>query len=452
MGTPSGDALGRRRAPLVVTVDGTRVTEVRFRSGEAVSVSEHDHGTELEAVQAAASKRGNRLLVWCGPVSARVSRPAASSEHPDAAALADAAYLQKVFGKDRPAAMSGEVAMSPDMADDTAAFVASRRPRMVMSGMCVRSEDEGIWLRVGRSVVEATLVHGGRISGWSQLCEGLDSVAGQISGGRAAQRARSDLAERVVLETRRAIMQWQRTRTVPPSIWLHGPGGDPSGDIHQALLSRSGCRVALPAVDAAAEAAQHALVLPVAACSLAAARLQQPARVLQSASRGNRALALKVAASAVAVLAVMAIVAALQGRSVGQRIDAATREIGLYQDDPQAAADKQIVAEAEEAQTLLSRLSGSGGPNWEMLFALNERFRGYAEDEEFSLRSDRQQTSISLTVPGGIEHLTGVLDELDVWAEAIYGPGAYSVSGSGVDEIPGSGIQVTVLLGHHREQ
>lgn len=452
-GAPAGGVPGMRRPPLAVMVDGTRVTEVRFKSGEAVSVSEHDHGTELEAVSAAASKRGSRLLVWCGAVSARVARPVDASEHPDATGLADALYLQKVFGEGQPAAMSGAVAISPDMPGDVAELIASRRPQMVVSGMCVGLDDEGIWLRVGRSIVEATLVHDGQISGWTELCKGLDSVAEQIARGRAAQRARTDLAERVVLETRRAIMQWQRTRTVPPSIWLHGPGGDPAGEVHQALLAHSGCRVALPSAGtaAAAGAAQHTLLLPTAARSLAAPRLQQPVRVLKQASKGKQRLALKVTAAAVAVLGVMAAVAALQGQSVKQRIDRATRELNQLQDDPQTAAGKQLVAEAEAVADLVARLSGSDSPNWEMLFALAERFRGYAEDDELTVQSDRQQTAITLSVPGGVEDLAEVLDEMDAWAEAIYGPGAYSASGPTAKETPGGEMVISARLGHQEQ-
>ena len=349
--------------------------------------------------------------------------------------------------------MSGAVAISPDMPGDVAELIASRRPQMVVSGMCVGLDDEGIWLRVGRSIVEATLVHDGQISGWTELCKGLDSVAEQIARGRAAQRARTDLAERVVLETRRAIMQWQRTRTVPPSIWLHGPGGDPAGEVHQALLAHSGCRVALPSAGtaAAAGAAQHTLLLPTAARSLAAPRLQQPVRVLKQASKGKQRLALKVTAAAVAVLGVMAAVAALQGQSVKQRIDRATRELNQLQDDPQTAAGKQLVAEAEAVADLVARLSGSDSPNWEMLFALAERFRGYAEDDELTVQSDRQQTAITLSVPGGVEDLAEVLDELDAWAEAIYGPGAYSASGPTAKETPGGEMVISARLGHQEQ-
>ena len=186
---------------------------------------------------------------------------------------------------------------------------------MALSGMCVDLDQDGIWLRVGRRNVEATLVHKGAISGWIALCEGLDFVAQRIQEGKSAVSARAELADRVVGELRMAIMQWQRTRTVPPQVWLHGPGGDPSGEVHQALLLNSGCRVAPPNMRAPAafELAQHIPLLPTILNALRAPVLRQPQATLRKAGAAQKLMLLKAGLAAAAVLAAAAAVSAFMG-------------------------------------------------------------------------------------------------------------------------------------------
>ena len=433
----------------MLLVDGAKLTEVSFKAGEPVSVSEQDYDTELEALRTATSKRSRRLVVWCGLVTARVARPVESAEHPDATPLADARYLMKVFGADHFVAMSGSVALSPDAQTEVIEHLASAKPRMVLSGMCVDLEQDGIWVRVGRRNVEATLVHKGAINGWIALCEGLDFVAQQIQDGESAAKARSELADRVAGELRMAIMQWQRTRTVPPQIWLHGPGGDPSGEVHQALLLNSGCRVAPPNMTkpSSFELMQHIPLLPTVLSSLEAPILTQPQRVLRKAGVTRKLVMLRTIAVAAGILLGLAVLSGVMGANSKRSLAAKEVEIERMSSviDPEVRANANKLRDIEAGFKVMER---EPYPDWSMLFRLAERFPG--EEGQLAVSSDRERTSITAEICcDGIRGYEQLMQELDEWAEAIYGPGAYAVGGSSVFEDLTGSMTVSAALGYH---
>ena len=433
----------RRSRLEAMIVDGSKLTTVEFKNGAAVSVAEQDYDTEMEALKAATSKRGRRLLVWCGLVTARVARPAETSEHPDARPLADARYLAKVFGADHFTAMSGAVALSPDAQTEVIEHLDSAKPRIVLSGMCVNLEQDGIWLRAGRRNVEATLVSNGAISGWIALCEGLDSVARAIRDGKPATQARSELADRVTNELRMTIMQWQRTRTVPPQIWLHGPGGDPSGKVHQALLLNSGCRVAPPKMDAPGtlELTQHIPMLPTALHALDAPLLKQPQAVLRKVGSTKRKSRMKAASAALAAILLVTFVAAVVGRLAEQSLTEKEQQVAVFKaKEPEIAAER---ARQRSEQELKAEIDRPDEPNWGMLFKLADRF----PTDPYSVSSDRRSTTLEVDVYTEEDYL-GLLEELDWWAKQIYGPEAYASTGKNFAQRADGKIEVSARLGH----
>ena len=83
-----------------------------------------------------------------------------------------------------------------------------------------------------------------------------------------------------------------------------------------------------------------------------------------------------------------------------------------------------------------------------MLFRLAERFPG--EEGQLSVSSDREGTSVSTVICcDGIRGYEQLMQELDEWAEAIYGPGAYAVGGSSVSEDLTGSMAVSAALGYH---
>ena len=432
----------------VMLIDSTKLVEFKIKSGEVVSVTEQDYDSELKALQFATSKRGRKLLLWCGLVTARVARPANPAEHPDAAELADAQYLKKVFGADHFVAMQGAVALSPDAQTEVIEHLAATKPQMVLSGLCV-GEQDGIWLRVGRRNVEATLVHEGQISGWIALCEGMDSVVTMIRGGQSAVEARSQLANQVVSEVRMAIMQWQRTRTVPPQIWLHGPGGDPSGEVHQALLLHSGCRVAPPNMETSGtlELSLHIPLLPTVVHALKAPLLRQPQAVLKQVDAAKRRILIKAAAAMVIVLFGITSLAAFMGNRSKNSLENIEKQIDELK--PLVSSEIQERAnELKEVESLLANLSGEESPNWTMLFRLGEVF-GHST-EGITVQSNQTGTSVSTRISSTDEYAP-LMKELDEWAKAIYGPDAYARGGGFPSESSRGEIEVSASLGLHAE-
>ena len=446
---------GIRKRSTVILIDGTKLTEIAFRSSNAMTVTENDHDTAAEALQAALVKRGGRrMLVWCGRVTARVSRPVEASEHADVKRLADAQYLAKVFGKDHFVAMSGAVAMTPDVPSESAEELAERAPRMTVSGMCVNLDEDGIWLRVGRSLAEATLVHQGQISGWTTLCDGLNSVAERIRQGQAPMRARADLAERVASETRRAIMQWQRTRTVPPQIWLHGPGGDPSGEVHQALVLHSGCRVAPPRTEEGESAgpalSQYTSVLPAATWALSAPQLHQPVSVLDEAGKLKRQQKLRITAAVLAVFGGMAAFAEYQGFQVKERSEAAQARITAAENAAKSE-ERQIVDKAKRVKPLVDHMQAYEAPDWSKLFEMHERYPN--ETGLMSIQASNHQTDINVAdCCDGINMYPELLAEFEQWARAIYGPEATATSTSGIQEEADGTIRANSSLNRPKQE
>ena len=342
--------------------------------------------------------------------------------------------------------MTGTVAMTPAPHDDALEILNASSARMAVSGMCVNLDEDGIWLRVGRSTAEATLVHEGRISGWTALGGGLDSVAERIRQGTSPAQARSELAERVLAETRKAIMQWQRTRTVPPWIWLHGPGGDPSGEVHHALLLHSGCRVAPPSIEepAAVGLTQHMPVLPTAVQSLSAKQLRRPKRTLQESSRAKTRRAVVVAT----VATVMLSGTAYYSMTIGHKARVRTDEANARRAVAEASIDHEARATAERAvqvQPVLDLLHGVSSPDWSRIFRLNERFP--KDDGLLRFKANRTSTDILASACcDGVIGYTGLAEELDGWAKIIYGPGAMAQVTLDYTEKPDGSINAGATL------
>lgn len=442
-----------RASVTVALIDGHRLTRVEFKSGAAVSLSEQDYDTELEAIKAASPKYAmsrKTVLVWCGLVTARISRTVQPSEHPEAAQLADARYLAKVFGKDSFVAMSGSVALSPEAQPEILEYLAATRPRMVFSGMCVAPDQDGIWLRVGRRNVEATLVSKGEIRGWTALCEGLDSVAKMIQQGTPAAAARSRLSEQVVSEVRMAIMQWQRTRTVPPQIWLHGPGGDPSSEIHQALLLHSGCRVAPPnmPVPASVELSQFVSLLPTSKYALTSPRADQPQFVLKKSAKDRRRKIVAAATMLLLAISGMSIYSALLGSLKQQQLADKERELEELTKELQELENSfgdRNITDLEEMRETLNLIKGEKSPDWGMIFRLAERFA--KPEQPLTVSSDRSKTSVSTVICcKGTDDYSPLLTELDNWARIIYGKEASASVGTSIQEGPNREISVSALL------
>lgn len=440
-----------RKHMTVSIVDGTKLTKLNFKSGELESANEQDYDTELATLQAATPRYGaskRTRLVWCGQATARVARSVKPSEHPEAKKLADAGYLAKVFGEDYFVAMSGSIALSPDAQPEILEHLNDTNPKMVLSGMCVGDDQDGIWLRVGRRNVEATLQHQGKISGWMILCDGLDTVAEIIQKGTDPVVARSKLADQIVSETRMAIMQWQRTRTVPPQIWLHGPGGEPSGEIHQTLLLHSGCRVAPPNIKTPTqiELSQFTTLLPTAKHALNAPLLQQPRAVLQESSRTKRFKLIVAVAIAAVFMGTTAFISNFLGNKNQERLDKLRKEAQTLQQHLDKSASQENLETAKNIQAVFDALSGEHSPNWNMLFRLGERF--LSEDGTFEVSSDRQSTSVTTISDNGLAGIETIMKELDEWAKVIYGKDAYAIGGSNT-EGPDLKVHISAHLGLH---
>lgn len=437
----------RRTRSTVVLIDSKKLVEIELKANEIVSASEHEYVTEIDALRAVSSKYSRKLLVWCGLVTARVSRSVKSFEHSKVKRLADARYLAKAFAEDHFVATSGSVALSPNIQPEVMEHLATTKPRMVLSGMCVGLDQNGIWVRVGRRSVEATLVYEGKISGWIALCEGLDSVGEAIKEGTSAAIARSQLAERVVSEMRMAIMQWQRTRTVPSQIWLHGPGGDPSGEVHQALLLHSGCRVTPPniQVPTTIELSQFTSLLPTVIHALDAPRIGQPQTVVKEQSVAKTRRLGLLAALGVLVLIGMAFISNGQGGSRQDYLDERKQElISLRAEVDNETQDD--LKEREDTLNTLTLLEGEKYPDWTMLFRLAEAYP--TEGTTFSVSSDRSRTSVNTTICcDGVASYEEKIKELDKWAKVIYGPLAQAESGSTIEEDIGRELRIGVVLG-----
>lgn len=436
-----------RTRSTVVLIDSKKLTEVELRANEIVSASEHEYATEIDALRAVSLKYSRKLLVWCGLVTARVSRSVKSFEHPKVKRLADARYLAKAFGEDHFIATSGSVALSPNIQPEVVEHLAATKPRMVLSGTCVGLDQNGIWVRVGRCSVEATLVYEGKINGWIALCEGLDSVGQAIQEGTPAAVARSQLAERVTSEVRMAIMQWQRTRTVPSQIWLHGPGGDPSGEVHQALLLHSGCRVTPPNVKTSTtiELSQFTSLLPTVIHALDAPRIEQPQAVLKEQSTAKKYRLASLAALGVLVFIAMAFVSDARGDHLARYLDEKEDELASAQADIDNT-QKDYYQKLDDTLNTLNLLAGEKYPDWTMLFRLAETYP--EEGKDFSVFSNRSFTSVSTAVCcDGVASYAEKMEELDKWAKVIYGPLARAVSGADITETIEREIQIKATLG-----
>lgn len=437
----------RRTRSTVVLIDSKKLVEIELKANEIISASEHEYATEIDALRTVSSKYSRKLLVWCGLVTARVSRSVKSFEHPKVKRLADARYLAKAFAEDHFIATSGSVALSPNIQPEVMEHLATTKPQMVLSGMCVGFDQNGIWVRVGRRSVEATLVYEGKISGWIALCEGLDSVGQAIQEGTPAAIARSQLAERVVSEMRMAIMQWQRTRTVPSQIWLHGPGGDPSGEVHQALLLHSGCRVTPPniKVPTTIELSQFTSLLPTVIHALDAPRIKQPQTVMKEQSADKKRRLSLLAALGVLVLVGMTVLSNwLRGSREEYLDDIENQLISLTTE-----VDNDIRAELQERKDTLNTLTlleGEKYPDWTMLFRLAEAYP--AEGTTLSVSSDRSRTSVNTTICcDGVASYEDKRKELDRWAKVIYGPLAQAESSARIQENIGRELRIGVTLG-----
>lgn len=437
----------RRTRSTVVLIDSKKLVEIELKANEIVSTSEHEYATEIDALRAVSSKYSRKLLVWCGLVTARVSRSVKSFEHPKVKRLADARYLAKAFAEDHFIATSGSVALSPNIQPEVVEHLAATKPRMVLSGMCVGLDQNGIWVRVGRRNVEATLVYEGKINGWIALCEGLDSVGEAIREGTPAAVARSQLAERVVSEMRMAIMQWQRTRTVPSQIWLHGPGGDPSGEVHQALLLHSGCRVTPPniKVPTTIELSQFTSLMPTVIHALDAPRIEQPQTVIKEQSVAKKRRLALLAALGVLVLIGMTVISNGQRGGREEYLDEKEKELISLQAEVDTATQADL-QEREDTINTLTLLEGEKYPDWTMLFRLAEAYP--TEGTTFSVSSDRSRTSVSTTICcDGVASYDEKMNELRKWAQVIYGPSAQAESGSKIQETVGREIRIGVTLG-----
>lgn len=426
----SGGRLGisSRKGQSVVLLDSNKVIEVQFKAGQVAAISEDTYDSEFDALQSVSKGRGSKIVVWCGYIAARQSRRVEASEHSSVKSIADARYLERSFGNNKLAAMSGEIALAPvpnpqsAEADEISQHLDSMKSRMVVSGMCVSNAD-GIWLRVGRSIVEATLMHKGRIRTWSALCPGLDSVAENIRKGMPAERARAELAEKVANETRRVIITWQRSHTVASHIWLHGPGGDPAGAISQALLLHSGCRVSPPVLnmEPTGEAMRYITSLPTAMHALTTVQLYRPQDVLKKAGRARRVLVMKIAGAVVAVLIGMTIFANWRGGGIDSRIKA------LKAEQESLANDADDIRERDRAIAVKDKIAelidGVGRPNWEEIIHLYEEQPIAGENEDLIAQyNGTDSVSFSVTIPSaGLDTLEEQMENL---AEIVYGAGA----------------------------
>lgn len=424
------DVVMRNRLPsTVLMVDETRLLEVKFKSGQVLSVVETEHPDSLAALKVANSTRGNNVIVWCGPAVARLARPMDTTEHADAVPLADAQYLMKVFGESVPSVMRGVVAMAPVSDNlELANYLATMKTPMTISAMCVDMRKDGIWLRVGRSSVEATLVNDNEIGGWTVLCKGLDAVSEKIRQGQPVKRARIELAEQVANETRRRIMQWQRNRTVPSQIWLHGPGGDSSGEIYDSLIQNSGCRVTGPTLGVAAsiDAMRFTPLLPAAESALYAPRLRRPSDILTEFSRDKRRLVIKLAVGAIAILFGMTVVSANQGNNLTGKLKDRDNELTqLAQEYENRSTLAQWAAIKPDYERRIGVVDENGEivkvgePRWAEAFAFYNRFKGVIADPSVVASFNGGPISLKLVVHK--DNRKDVEKELGAWAKVLYG-------------------------------
>lgn len=438
-----------RRRQTVAVVDGQQVSKFTFRNGGLESYETNSYDSADDAFAAAAKPRRS-LLVWCGALRVVPAHKSDEDITHSEGRLLDAQHQAEAFGEDSWSVTAGNVSVHPHPDHINSDTLAKAANRVVLSGLAVNPETDGIWLRIGLDMCEATLVSSGMVASWRRLCVGARSIGEAMADGLSSDDATEQFARRVFERCTTAMSDWQRDFPQQTKLWVHGQAAAAGSLIYRRLTRdlQAVSTVLVPSthIDIPTALTVAAPQVPTAAYATASSRLLQPRRVLTERAR------LRTRRTVIGLLCTLVAAAAMVGLSLraGQTINRQIADLETRTRQIRAAhdADAQALSQqAETAQQVLTMLEDSDGPNWELLFRLNERFPEPTGKLK-AVNSDRVGTALSADrVQGGFDGYVRLITELKDWAVAIYGPDAGVSTNTALTERGDGTIELSARIG-----
>ena len=435
----------------VAIVEDSSVTTVEISDASVVSsTSLPAVASPAEALAAAAKAVGRKgVVVLASKVEAR-SLGSDRAEDPSAARTQAAVFASEHFGPGEAAALVGVLVVKPDIDDhqDTLRALLKRGTRVVPVAGCVPSSaTAAVWVRIGRSRVDMTLVADGEVHDihsvedlgadrYRELLDALDNESAQ-------QQWCSNTADAIAGFPH----TWTTRLTGEPEIVVSGPiMSDPNiaGRLVPLVRSRTKLRaIEAPAAMAglaglsptlAEPASAHAVTAALAAVSQS--RLAVSATVLGAQHRRVRRAAVAIAACWVLVWAGLGWVSQRAGLSTEQELAAVAARIAQTE---AALADVEVADsfDAERARALYEALAAPG-PDW-------GRYLRWAHATDHPLVLDRsgQSTATIQIEATSVEEILRLritaLEWLDCFARAVFDRQGFARSSS-------RGVQLTTPL------
>ena len=439
-----GSDTGPARPLRAVIIDGSHLTTVSVKRGEAAITEIDCDGDPLKAVKRAAKMRG-ATIIWGGRVSTREMRDIPDGLHPAAHQQATLTGLQMVYGDEPLVAAKGKIALAAD-ADEEMVRLLRKKRKLVASAFSV-GDKSGAWIRLGHTIAEATLVLDGEVKAYAPLGPGLDSITAMVheSGGKfTTDQAIAEMATRVASEASGVFSRWQQAHIAVPEIWLHGPGANLRDKIADTLLDATQCRVLYPVVPGLSlEGQPSKWSAPGAVYSANAPRLVQT-KILATRRR------FRLVASTVAMAA--AFVGALVWMWTVSTSTGAAREVRLADAQARQAAAEVIInqaefdlsAEAERAAETLKLLNaGSARDPW--LEAWPDWLRVVELADSSVSVTPRGMDVQRSSIPGGIEGNMAARRALDTWGREVFGPATVGQSDTSVSLTYGDSEAVSAI-------
>ncbi|MYA40500.1 MAG: hypothetical protein F4Z31_01725 [Gemmatimonadetes bacterium] len=447
---PSTEEADTQRSPLdsfsgrVAIVEDSSVAVVELSAATAESSTSLPPAASFADALAAAGKAVGRkgVVVLASGVQA-VSLGSDRAEHAGAGRVQAALFASEHFDPDSSAAQVGSLVVSPDIDDDSRDALRAllkRRMRVVPVVACVPGSTTGaVWVRIGRSRVDMTLVdrgeardvHSVKGHGTERYRELLESSEDRDS---AQQQWCSEAADAIAGFPR----QWTDLLRVEAEVVVTGPVlADAKLAGLLAALIRS--RVKLRAVEGSAALAGLASVSPrlgEPACAHAVtaalavgsqARLAVSSSVLNEPRRKVRRIVAAAVAGWVLVWTGLGWVSQQEGLSTEAELAAVNARIAQAEEAlaSEEALDDFNAAEAKERYELLA----APGPDW-------GRYLRWAHATDHSLFLDRSGQSTATihieaaSVDEYLQQRITALEWLDCFARAVFDRQGFARSAS----------------------
>ena len=418
----------------VAVVEDTSVTVVEISAAvveSCTSLPEADN--PAEALVAAAKAAGRKGVVALASSVEAVNLGSDRAEDPSAGRIQAALFASEHFGEDAAAALVGWLVVRPGMDDDcweALKTLLKRGISVVPVVGCVPAKAAGaVWVRIGRSRVDMTLVSEGAVRDvHSVMGHGSDRYRKMLESGLDRDSAQHQWCSDTATVIAEFPPAWTSLLKVEPEVVMSGPVlADPnvSGRLVGLVRNRSKLlSVEAPAAMAdlvgvsptlAEPACAHAVTAALAAGSLS--RLEVSARVLGEQRRRAWRAAVAVAACWVLVWAGLGWMSQRTGRSTEAELAAVEARIARAESvlANGEAADDFDYAKAEERYRTLA----APGPDWGTYLRW-----AHSTDHPVVLdRSGQSRASIQIEAASIEEFLhqrVAALEWLDCFARAVF--------------------------------